>query len=144
MFKFLRNNEGVAAVEFALIAVPLTFLMIGLFDYGMYLNTTMKLENTAWSAAVYVTQGGDPANLEDDVLTPSGLGLTADDMAADYSCTCRDGSAVSCDGTCDADASDYMRRFYEVSLDMDYQTLLRYPGMPDEINLTGHTVLRVN
>ncbi|MCB1556674.1 MAG: pilus assembly protein [Alphaproteobacteria bacterium] len=67
----LRNREGVAATEFALIAPVFALFLAGVFDYGMYINTNMRMENTARSAAEYVIQGGDSGLISDDVITQS-------------------------------------------------------------------------
>jgi Flp pilus assembly pilin Flp len=134
---YIRNYEGVAAIEFALIAPPLIMFMVGILDYGMYMNTQMQLENTARTAAQYIVQGGDPNNVEQDVVLQSRLQNIenyVDEMniVTDFVCECRDGTEVDCDtddpgGVCDED--DYMRRFIEVTLATTYDPLMPYPGI---------------
>lgn len=147
MKRFLSDKSGVAATEFALMAPPLLLLVIGMFDFGTYLNVTMKLENTARAAVEYVFQGGDPDNIQEEVFDNSSLGAefaTVEVTKADYVCACEDGAAVDCDtGTCDADG-DYKRRYFEVTLDMEYDPLMSYPGLGDTMSLRGHTILRMN
>lgn len=144
---FLIDKTGIAAVEFALLAPVLVVLFIGIFDFGMYLNSAMKLENTARAAAEYVRQGGDINNIEDDVIAPSNLNLTAEQMesvevTAEYVCECNEGEGVDCAGSCGPD--DYMRRYLEVSLDMSYQPSFPYPGLPDDMDLGGFVRLQIN
>ncbi len=149
MMKSYRHNiKGVAAVEFALIAPVLAILIIGVFDFGMYLNKAMNLENTARTAAEYVIQGGDPENLETDVLLPSTLGLTEDTLHTvsidynNYICACHDGEIVDCDtGEC-ADEGDYIHHYYEVNLSMSYEPMFSYPGVPHPVTIVGDAVLR--
>ena len=60
MNQFIKDKSGVAATEFALIAPVFLLLLIGVIDYGVYMNNVMHLENTARSAAQYVVQGATP------------------------------------------------------------------------------------
>jgi len=150
--RYIRNSEAVAAVELALIAPPLILFLVGVFDYGLYMNTTMQLENTARTAAEYVVQGGDPDLISDDVVLLSNMTDIATDIAtmdvvAEFVCECRDATEVDCDtddpgGVCDED--DYMRRFIEVSLTKDYEPILPYPGLPESIDLAGVVRLQMN
>ncbi len=141
--KFLKDKSGVAATEFALIVPFLLFLLVAMVDYGFYINTAMKLENTARAAAEYILNGGDEDDIEDDIIMPSNLQLTEEsretlNVTTEFVCECIGGEAVDCDtGSCDAEG-DYMRRYAIVTLDMEYQTLFPYPGVRDSITLRGH------
>ena len=69
---FVQCQRGVAAVEFALIAPILLILLIGVFDFGMFINTQMRLENLSRSIAEYIIQGGEEDHVAqggDDVCT---------------------------------------------------------------------------
>jgi len=147
----VRDVSGVAAVEFALIAPMLILLLIGMIDYGVYMNSTMKIENVARAAAEYLYEGGSTANLATDVFLPSNLGLTEATIdeslsySAVYSCECVDGDAVDCDGDCgdEEDDDSYMRRYLEVRLNMDHEPLLYYPGLGRTVTLGGFVRLQV-
>ncbi len=147
--KFIRDIAGVAAVEFALLAPSLVFLLIGVFDYGMYMNETMKLENTARTAAEYLYEGGDEDNLVTDVYLPSSLNLTADTVGTlttnvEYICECVDGDVSDCDLGCTEDGDDtYMRRYLEITLSKSHETLLPYPGFPGTKTLAGFVRLQM-
>lgn len=150
MKMFIRNVDGVAAVEFALIAPALILLILGMFDFGMYMNTTMKLENTARAAAEYLHQGGDPDNLEDDIIMDSSLDLTDETrdtvtVTNEYVCACGDDVEIDCDDTCeeDVDGDSYRRRYLEVTLNMDYEPMFPYPGLPQTMVLGGFVRLQV-
>ena len=146
MKRFVCDVSGVAAVEFALIAPTLILLVVGLYDFSGYINTTMKLENTAASAAHFVLQGGDPDEIEDSVIAQSDLGTDRASVTAtsEYVCACHDGEEVDCeDGLCTA-SGDYVHRYFEVTLGTTYQTVINYPGMPASMPLAGYATLRVN
>lgn len=142
---FIKNEDGIAATEFALMAPVLLLMLIGIFDYGMYLNTMMKLENTSFTAAQYIVQGGDPDNIEQDVILASNLGVTADtletlDIDVDYFYECADTASVEAGTDCGED--DYLREFVQVTISMDYETILPYPGIPSAVNLSGRVRLQ--
>lgn len=139
--EYIHKLEGVAATEFALIVPVLVLMLIGMMDFGLYINAQMKMQHYARSAAEYVANGGELANIEADLLPG---GPNAPDTVNDFSnlaftsnleCECDGGVSVSCDGTCDAD--EYMRTFVDITVQMNYETLFPYPGLPDSINLAG-------
>ena len=143
---YIIKEQAVAAVEFALIVPVLALLMIGLMDFGLYINAEMKLENMARAAAEYVANGGDSDNIQNDVIAygyPPDSVNSFDDITiiTATTCECDDGEAVDCSGTCDTD-SGYMRQFFAVELDLQYTTVFPYPGLPDSIQLIGHARLQ--
>ena len=151
---YIKDLKGVAAVEFALIAPMLIFLLIGTIDYGMYMNDTMKVENTTRAAAAYLFEGGEEDNLEDDVYLPSPLGLTASNIATklatqiSYYCECADGTEADCDLGCaddvDPDSDDgYIRRYVEITLNMEREPLISYPGLSGAKTIAGFVRLQV-
>jgi|GEM_PF-2089224 len=154
MKSYIKNKEGVAAVEFALIAPFLVFFMIGVFDYGTYMNDAMKIENTARATAAYLYEGGEEDNLDDDVFLPSTLGLTLatiDSLTSsiNYVCECTNGEETDCESGCTADILDpddsdtYMRRYLEVTLSMSRAPLMSYPGLSDSQTVAGFVRLQI-
>jgi len=145
--RYIFDELGVAATEFALMTPPLLFMLIGIFDYGTYINRTMKLENTAFSAAQYVRAGGLEENLRDDILLESNLGLTVGNidsvtLTVDYTFECAD--AVSTAAGTDCGEGDYLRQFVEVTLSETLSTLIPYPGLSDELTITESVRLQNN
>lgn len=144
---YLNNRDGVAATEFALIVPTLLILMIGVADFGFYINTTMKLESTSRAAAEYILKGGDEDSVQTDVINQTNMGFGSEELAAmqlstEFVCECRDGEEVECTGgTCDA--GDYRRRFVNVAITMPYETLFPYPGLPEDVNLAGRVRLQM-
>jgi Flp pilus assembly protein TadG len=149
LLNYKNNNKGVAAVEFALIAPIFLLLLIGAFDYGIYINKQMLLENTARAAAEYVNQGGSTDTIDDDIVNLVQFNVNAasmDSLVIDTSfvCECTGGTTVNCDTGCTADPADtYMRRFINIDISMDFQTVFPYPGIPDTITLRGNSRLQV-
>lgn len=145
MNAFFKNQSGVAATEFALLAPVLIFMLIAMYDYGMYMNTSMKLENTSMAAAQYLIQGGDEALITNDIILAGNLNLTEDtidsvDVDVDYFYECDDGISVEEGSDCGED--DYLREYVQVKVSMAYETILPYPGIADTINLFGKVRLQ--
>ncbi|TVQ83505.1 MAG: pilus assembly protein [Micavibrio sp.] len=136
---FFKDTRGAAAAEFALLAPILLFLMIGVADFGRYLHMKMQIDNLARNAAEYVRQGGDPDYLQQDVLLQAEfLGSEAEtlEVTAEEFCECADGVEAICSASSPC-SGGYMRRFFAVELRQTYRSMLPYPGLPEEIILTG-------
>ena len=140
---YCKDNTGIAAVEFALVAPSLVLMMVGAIDFGMYLNYQIKMENSARAAVEYVLQGGSINNIESDVITAENMSLTEDqmeelDITAEYVCECESGEEVSCssENACN-DPGDYMRQFISVEFTYGYNTIAPYPGLPETMNIKG-------
>jgi Flp pilus assembly protein TadG len=56
--RLARDRKGVAAVEFALVAVPVIVMLLGLIDLGMRSYIASQLQGTMDQAARKVTIGG--------------------------------------------------------------------------------------
>lgn len=142
---YLKQEDGVAATEFALLAPILMIMMLGIFDYGMFLNAQMKLESTARAAAQYVVLGGDPELIEEEIILQSSLNVSADtmdslDIDKSYTYECADGIDIGEGSECDD--GDYLREFFEITISMDYEPIFGFPGVPDEITIAGNVRLQ--
>lgn len=148
IFSFIYGQEGVAAVEFALLAPALLTLLLGIVDFGTYMNTMMKMENISRAAAEYVRQGGDPDNLTTDVVTATAFDLTPEEMASisfdsDYTCECNNGQPIECAGESCGD-NNYMRRYLEIDMTMQYDPLFSFPGLPEKTSLQSFVRVQMN
>lgn len=142
---YFLKSDGLAAVEFALIAPFLVALLMGMIDFGMFINQRMQLENLARSAAEYVVKGGDEANVMADVITSSGK-IPVEEMPevefeSGDTCECSEtGEEITCGDSCD---NGYQRRFFTYSMTRTYTPMFPYPGIPEEISIRGHARLQV-
>ena len=146
---FFQCEKGVAAVEFALLVPVLVIILMGVVDYGTFMNQKMKLQDLSRTAVQYVVQGGSASDVmaniveTSDFYTAAGAdGQTVNvDMAQE--CECAGGTSVSCSGTCSA-VGDYMRYFYSARLDSTYTPIFVYPGLPTSIRLEGYSRMQYN
>lgn len=49
--RFIKNQKGVAMVEFALVVLPLLFLVMGIIEFGWLLNGQISLTSAAREGA---------------------------------------------------------------------------------------------
>lgn len=64
--KILRNNKGQSLVEFAIILPILLLLIMGIFEFGMMLNSYLAIQNGAREGAragIVGSSNGDIQNL---------------------------------------------------------------------------------
>lgn len=142
---YSRDESGVAATEFALMLPVLLLMLIGVFDFGMYLNSQLRLENTALAAAQYLIQGGDEDNLQEDILLAGNLGLSEEDLEdldwdVEWIYECSDGLEVGAGSECAE--GDYLREYVEVTISVEYETVMPLPNLIDSINLSGRVRLQ--
>lgn len=140
--KYFKNNDGIAAVEFALIAPILALILIVTIDMGLFIKSKMQIHNAANVIADYVaSQDGD-----DDVqivAEESYAGVFADIVAvSDFSCECNDGVSQSCPVICAAD--DHQRRFIDVTVSGSFSPIFSYPGFENNMLLESSARARVD
>ncbi len=109
--RFLRHDRGTAAIEFALVGLPIIILTLGLFEFGRGLHIHNALNEVADRAqrAVLVDQTVSDAELESQIRTAFRAG-PPDDL-------------VIVHGTEVLDGQDYRR----VDLSFDMRLILPTP-----------------
>ena len=68
--RFARNNEGAAALEFALVLPPLCLILVGMFEMSMLMFTQASMEGALREAARFGMTGSvsDPAPRQTQIL----------------------------------------------------------------------------
>lgn len=96
----MTDNRGVAAVEFAIVAPALLLLMLGCFDIGNYIQTSLRLERAARAGAQYaVANSTDMAAVQARVIAAWPELTTANVPLPTLACQCA-GTAVACTQAC--------------------------------------------
>lgn len=116
----IKEDRGAAAVEFALVLIPLLLIVFGLIDFGRAFYTQISLDHIAREGVRTAALGDDPtadSGWVTNLLGPAGL--SAGDV---FSSVCGTG---------------YAR--VEVSDDFEFLTPLAglIPGFPGDMTLTG-------
>ncbi|MGB1077420.1 MAG: TadE/TadG family type IV pilus assembly protein [Bdellovibrionales bacterium] len=72
--KWTKKEDGSTAIEFALIAIPFVFMLIGIIELSLYFATTSLIHGAAETAARLIRTGqvqqslGDPQQMFEDAL----------------------------------------------------------------------------
>ncbi len=138
----MRDSAGVAAIEFAMIVPVLSLMLIGMVDYGLYITKKMQIQELSRRAVEYVVQGGQESDVQANVIAHSSLFTASPPVTytPEIICECSGGAVAACSGNCAG--NDYLRSFFAVTIQGTYEPLLTYPGIPDNITLTGYSRLQ--
>jgi Flp pilus assembly protein TadG len=146
--KLFRSQAGTSMVEFALVAPVLIFLLIGLIEVGRYTYFGILAANAARAGVQYGAQDlytaqdkagmtsaalGDGQNLSN--WTAANGGITAD-----YLCSSNGALAVSCGLSSPPAGTVY---YVKVTVTGTFQSLLNYPGIPNNVPVSGSAMMRV-
>ncbi len=155
---YLKDDSGVSAVEFALIAPVLLFMCIGMIDYGLFIHEKMRVENMAQASSDYMIGGGQEDDLTSDIVeaygsstgepTREGGGGTSEyRISAEMQCDCSNGAANDCGPVNECAINEeggYRRRYYEVTVSKEYNTLVPYLVIPSSMTLTGTARIQID
>ncbi len=138
--KSLRRCEsGAALVEFAIVAPVLSFLLIGMVDFGRFMYDGILAANAARAGVQYGAQtlitakdtSGQQTAATNDAAGLSGLTATASQPWCEIN-----GSATTC-GTANSVA------FVKVTVTGSFSPLIKYPGLPATFPVSGSATMRV-
>ncbi len=142
-----RSENGVAAVEFALVVPVLVLLLAGAISFGVAFRMKMEVGNAARAGAAYASAHG--FNLSGiTAAARNATALSAVTVAAAQATTsCVDpatgainsgNSDQACPGTGSPPGA-----YVTVTTRMPYTFILAVPGIGDSTTLTGHAVARI-
>jgi Flp pilus assembly protein TadG len=146
--QFIKADDGLAAVEYALFVPILSLTFMAMVDYGMFLHHKMMMQELSRAAVEYIVQGGNEADIEANVFENSAVytAATADgrevETYTDRTCECRDLVQTECTASCGID--DFLRTFYAVTVRSTYTPILPYPGLPESLEVIGYTTVEYN
>lgn len=147
-----QDERGGAIVEFALIASFLLLLLMVTFDYGRIFFTSIGVTSAANGLALYAYQnsisGAIPAELATDAkaqalartLSPDVPGLSA--TKAVRLCKCpKDDEYEACQNPLQSCAD--LRIRMTVTASADFNTVVNYPGIPNQTTIPRTATIRV-
>jgi Flp pilus assembly protein TadG len=141
--RLVGDDEGVAAIEFGVVASVLIVLMVMATDLGLVMQHRSQLEGAVRAGLQKALDSSATlAEVEEYTLSSSDLAASpAPDASATRQCGCPDGTTVDCTtGTCGASP---MRQYVQLTLAQDHQWLFGFPGLPNPTTLTITHTLRV-
>ncbi|MGE0734935.1 MAG: TadE/TadG family type IV pilus assembly protein [Alphaproteobacteria bacterium] len=137
-----RNDQGVAAVELALLSPVILVLLAFLFDFGMGMLNHMQLSSAARAGAQYaLLVAPDTTGVQQAVDGAAGLKDPPLNITVEQFCECTDGTTITCGTTCSNNIT-YML-FVRVTATQSYSPMFPMPGLPETMTLTGKATVRI-
>ncbi len=140
-----RARNGLAALEFALVAPVLLLMMTGAYDIGMAQWHRMQVTNAARAGAAFAgTHEWNAAAITQSVTEATDYPSITADPAPEKYCGCPNVTlgivATACGGTCPTGGP--VGTYVKVSARASYPFVLGYPGLPSPIVLTSTAIVR--
>jgi Flp pilus assembly protein TadG len=143
----LREDQGQSLVELAAMLPVFLLLVVGALEFGRLAYAQLEITNAARAGAAYGMQdAATAANVSaieeaavNDAADISGLTATASE-----SCTCGDGTSVSCaSATTSCTTYPHVLTYVQVSTQATVDPLFYVPGLPKSYVLTGQAKMMV-
>jgi len=142
---FARANDGVAAIEFAILGAVLCLIVVAIGDLGLGFSSYMEVQNSAQAGAQYAAVHGFNSTSISNAVTnaTSVTGITASPAPQQF-CGCVVGQTVVA-ATCASTCADGMTAgtYVSASAVRDYSTLLSYPGFASTYHQTATSTVRI-
>ena len=143
-FRRFREDAGISAIEFALVAPFLCTFILGVVDLGFGFQAQMAVTQAAQAGTYYAMLNGyNTSGIQTVVANATGTsGITA--PTSSQACGCPTGTAVST-STCNTTCSNGQPAgtYVNVSAQIQYTPILTYPGLPSPMTLTSTSMLRI-
>jgi Flp pilus assembly protein TadG len=146
--RFFRSasqcEKGTSAVEFALLAPVMIFLVVGMIDIGRYAYYAVLASNAARAGAQYGAQ--DLAHVGQTTGIQSAASADGAPSTFSTTATCKvsvnNGAMAACPsgGTTPASGTVY---YIQVTTTNSFNTLVPYPGISNPVSVTGSSTMRV-
>jgi Flp pilus assembly protein TadG len=141
--KSARSESGASLVEFAIVAPVLIALLIGMIEVGRYTYIAILAANAARAGVSFGAQSlSNAANLSAMQSAALADAQSFPSMSASPTVFCStNGSTVAaCPSTGPTPPSYY---YVEVTTTGTFNSLFNYPGIPNNIPITGQAIMRV-
>jgi hypothetical protein len=154
------DETGQAMLELALLLPILLLLVVGITDLGRAAALTIAVNNAATAGVEYGAQNSTTASDTNGMLNAANgdtsgnylPGTMSFPTAPTHGCLCDSGTGVSCTypvpapSTCSnllANCNGQPVECVQVVTQMNFSSMLNYPGIPGTYQANGHAVMRV-
>jgi len=142
--RLARHRGANAAIEMALIAPALVFMIVGTADYGTAIYRRMQVQHAAQAGADFAMRNGfNSAAIMTAVTSATAFAGLEAVPAPVESCGCASAGAVTpaiCGTTCAGGVA--AGRYISVSARGTYTTILPYPGIPTSLTFDATSMAR--
>lgn len=145
LLRFLREAEGVAAIEFAVIVPVLIVLMVCTVEFGLAFHHRMQVHNAAQAGAQYaMVRGFNASAITSAVLNATSYAEISATPAPTQFCGCATEAGVTetaCGTPCPGGTTpgSYVR----VSAHAVHRTLVPYPLVPETFTFSSQSTVRI-
>jgi len=151
MKRLYRSDSGTSLIEFAMAAPIFLFLLIGLIELGRYACFAIIAANAARAGAQYgaqdlltaydtagITNAAQQDGQDLSNWTASGGGISVNQL-----CSNNGGAPQTCSTPWGASPPQNTIYYVKVTVTGVFTTLLNYPGIPNNIPISGSSLMRV-
>jgi Flp pilus assembly protein TadG len=143
----IRSESGQAFVELALVLPIFLLLLVGAAELGRIAYASIEVSNAARAGAAYGAQShitaSDPVGIQ-LAATQDAPDITSISATATQSCSCSDGTAITCANAATSCISPArIIEYVQVNTTAPVNTLFHLPGIPNSITLNGQAIMRV-
>lgn len=147
-FRTLRRDaSGASAAEFALVLPIMTVLLFGAVDVSGLAWAQMQVGAAARAGSTYaLTHGYDVTAITSAVTGATGFPVTAGDISQSAGCP-NDESGITLvadDATPCPDSGETPGDYVTVNADGTYSTIFGWPGLPDSVDLSARSQVRIS
>jgi Flp pilus assembly protein TadG len=145
--KLYRSDSGASLVEFAILLPVMVFLLMGVIEIGRYTYYAVLAANAARAGAQYGSQNTTTA---DDITGMKNAATADEGSVPQFSpsptplCSTNEGATL---GNCASSGSSGPAAgtiyYVQVVVTGTFTTLFHYPGIPNNIPITGSATMRV-
>lgn len=142
---YVRDQRGVAAIEFAAMGSVMCMLLVLGGDLGMGFYSDLQVQNAAQAGAEYAAVHGFDATAISNVVAKAGSSsdINASPAPVEF-CGCPGSSGVST-VTCGTNCTDGLTAgtYVTVSATRTYTTIVPYPGFPPSFVQNASSTVRI-
>jgi Flp pilus assembly protein TadG len=141
------DEKGTAAIEFGLVASLLSFLLLGLIDFGMGYWQQMQVGNAARAGGEYaIANGWSQSKITTAVTSATGLSsITATPAPTQtYGCPSANAGITAAANGSKCTGGGTAGSYVTVNAQASYSTVLTYAGIANPMILTARMIVRIN
>lgn len=139
-----RSESGTATIEMSLIAPLFLLMLLCVADFGRVFYVSITLAHAARAGAQYgsfsLARSGDTAGMN-QAATAEAQAISPIGVTSQRYCKCSStGAKVNCVSGCGLTVPQV---YVEVTTTRTFNTLIPYPGIPSQLNLSRTAIVRV-
>ncbi|HWE07518.1 MAG TPA: TadE/TadG family type IV pilus assembly protein [Rhizomicrobium sp.] len=148
LIRIAQSNQGLAALEFALLAPVLMALLVGLLDFGLAFQRQLQVNAAAQAGASYAVINGFDVTGITNIVTAGSSGIQASPAptqvcgcpGATSGITTSSPSTPPCTGKCPDGSTAGV--YVSANALLSYSTLLPWPGITNPLSLSSTEMVR--